>query len=137
MEDNLLNATGNHYIAMLDVDDFKKVNDQFGHDQGDKVLIELAEVLINNVDSQDIVGRWGGEEFIIIFAEQSIARIEAMLKQLNHSIADTNFGIERQVTISIGFASHNSCKHRDSLRAVDQALYNSKANGKNTYSIAC
>ena len=137
MEDQLLNATGNHYIAMLDVDDFKKVNDQFGHDQGDKVLIELTNILISNVDSLDIVGRWGGEEFIIIFAEQNLSRLEEVLKQLNQSIADTNFGIERQVTISIGLASHNSCKHRDSLRAVDQALYNSKANGKNTYNIAC
>ncbi|WP_421847509.1 GGDEF domain-containing protein [Marinomonas sp.] len=136
IEDQLLNATSNHYIAMLDVDDFKKVNDQFGHDQGDKVLIELANVLKSNVDSQDIVGRWGGEEFIIIFAEQSLTRLEKTLQQLNHNVANTNFSIERQITISIGLASHNVDSHRDSLRAVDQALYNAKADGKNTYSIA-
>ena len=136
MEDQLLNAAGNHYIAMLDVDDFKKVNDQFGHDQGDKVLISLTQVLINNVSSKDVVGRWGGEEFIIIFAEPNLARLEETLKQLNQSVATENFDIERQVTISIGLARHNSCKHRDSLRAVDQALYNAKAYGKNTYSIA-
>jgi diguanylate cyclase (GGDEF)-like protein len=137
MEDQLLNATGNHYIAMLDVDDFKKVNDQFGHDQGDKVLIALADTLKNTAGSKDIVGRWGGEEFIIIFAEPNLVILEETLKQLNHSIANTNFGIERQVTISIGLARHNSCKHRDSIRSVDQALYEAKANGKNTYNIAC
>lgn len=136
IEDKLLNATDNHYIAMMDVDDFKKVNDQFGHDQGDKVLIALADTLKNTVGSEDIVGRWGGEEFIIIFAESNLAILEETLKQLNHSIANTNFGIERQVTISIGLASHNSCRHRDSLRAVDQALYNAKAGGKNIYKIA-
>lgn len=136
IEDKLLNTTGNHYIAMMDVDDFKKVNDQFGHDQGDKVLIALADTLKNTVGSEDIVGRWGGEEFIIIFAESNLAILEETLKQLNHSIANTNFGIERQVTISIGLASHNSCRHRDSLRAVDQALYNAKAGGKNIYKIA-
>lgn len=135
IEDKLLNAMDNHYIAMVDVDDFKKVNDQFGHDQGDKVLIKLAQVLINNVDSQDVVGRWGGEEFIIVFAEQSLALLETRLKQLNHSIADTDFGIERLVTISIGLANHSASKHRESLRAVDYALYEAKADGKNTYNI--
>lgn len=136
IENKLLNATRSHYIAMLDVDDFKKVNDYFGHDQGDKVLIKLAQVLINNSASQDIVGRWGGEEFIIIFAEQSLALLKIRLKQLNYSVADTNFGIMRSVTISIGLANHHANKHRESLRTVDQALYEAKSDGKNTYIIA-
>lgn len=136
IEDQLLNGTGNHYIAMLDVDDFKKVNDQFGHDQGDKVLSELANVLLRNVDTQDVVGRWGGEEFIIIFAEQSLTRLEKTLQQLNHSVANIDFGIDRPITISIGLASHSASMHRECIRAMDQALYNSKANGKNTYSVA-
>lgn len=136
IEDILLTSTGDRYIAMLDVDDFKKVNDQFGHDQGDKVLIELANVLKSNVDPQDVVGRWGGEEFIIIFAEQNLARLEETLKQMNQSVANTNFAIEQPVTISIGLASHNASKHRECVRAMDQALYNAKACGKNTYSIS-
>ncbi|SHE89713.1 diguanylate cyclase (GGDEF) domain-containing protein [Marinomonas polaris DSM 16579] len=136
MEDQLLNAIGNHYIAMLDVDDFKKVNDQFGHDQGDKVLIKLAEVLMHNIDLLDTVGRWGGEEFIIIFAEQNLAQLEEKLKQLNYSVAHTDFGIGRPITISIGLANHYANRHRDCIRAMDQALYDAKANGKNTYSIA-
>lgn len=136
VEDKLLNATGSHYIAMLDVDDFKKVNDQFGHDQGDKVLIDLAHTLSKHLGPHDTVGRWGGEEFIIIFAEQNLARLEKTLQQLNHSVAETNFGIERSITISIGLANHTASQHRECIRAMDQALYNSKANGKNTYSIA-
>ncbi len=136
IDDALLNATSDRYIAMIDVDDFKKVNDQFGHDQGDKVLIELANVLKSNVDPQDVVGRWGGEEFIIIFAEQNLARLEETLKQMNQSVANTNFAIEQPVTISIGLASHNASKHRECVRAMDQALYNAKACGKNTYSIS-
>ena len=136
IEDKLLNATENHYIAMLDVDDFKRVNDQFGHGQGDKVLVALAEVLKNNLDSQDFVGRWGGEEFIIIFAEHNLALLEEKLTHLNQAVADMNFGIKRPVTISIGLANHSAIKHRESLRAVDEALYEAKAGGKNTYSIA-
>jgi diguanylate cyclase len=136
VEDKLLNATGSHYITMLDVDDFKKVNDQFGHDQGDKVLIELADTLKNTVGSEDIVGRWGGEEFIIIFAETNLARLEKTLTQLNQRVANSKFAIERQITISIGLANHQASRHRDSLRAVDQALYNAKADGKNRFCTA-
>lgn len=136
VEDKLLNSTGSHYIAMLDVDDFKKVNDQFGHDQGDKVLIDLAHTLSKHLGPHDTVGRWGGEEFIIIFAESNLARLEETLTQLNQRVANTKFAIERQITISIGLANHTASQHRECIRAMDQALYNSKANGKNTYSIA-
>jgi diguanylate cyclase len=136
VEDKLLNSTGSHYIAMLDVDDFKKVNDQFGHDQGDKVLIDLAHTLNKHLGPHDTVGRWGGEEFIIIFAESNLARLEETLTQLNQCVANTKFGIERQITISIGLANHHASRHRDSLRAVDQALYNAKADGKNRFCTA-
>jgi len=136
MEDKLLNATGNQYIAMLDVDDFKKVNDQFGHEQGDKVLIKLAQVLKESFSQFDTLGRWGGEEFIIIFAESNLARIEDRLKQLNQSVAKANFGIERQITVSIGLANHQASQHRDSLRMLDHALYSAKDAGKNRFCVA-
>lgn len=136
MEDQLLSATGSQYIAMLDVDNFKLVNDKHGHNQGDKVLIELANVLKNNIEQQDILGRWGGEEFMIIFAESSLVQLEETLHRINQNVAATNFGIDLPITISIGLAVHSASKHRESLRDVDQALYYSKANGKNTYNIA-
>ncbi|BDX01396.1 hypothetical protein MACH16_01440 [Marinomonas pontica] len=137
IDDVLLNATSDHYMAMIDVDDFKQVNDQFGHDKGDKILVKLARVLVSSVGAKDIVGRWGGEEFVVIFAEPSLAHVEECLKCLNQHIAATDFGIQRPVTISIGLANHNAKSHKESLRSVDQALYEAKSKGKNTYSIAC
>ncbi|BFM50043.1 GGDEF domain-containing protein [Marinomonas sp. THO17] len=136
MEDRLLSVDGKHYIAMLDVDDFKKINDQCGHDLGDKVLVKLAKLLADQVGSNDVVGRWGGEEFIIVFEETDISKLQIRLKRLNHSIANTDFGIQRKVTISIGVAVHFASQHRECLRSADQALYDAKASGKNCYCLA-
>ena len=135
LEDCLMSSKKNHYIAMIDEDNFKQVNDLLGHDQGDKVLIELARVLKETVAQNDIVGRWGGEEFVIIFAEHNATQLQATLEKLNQAVASHDFGIKRDVTVSIGSTNHNAASHRDSIRTVDQALYTAKANGKNRYCI--
>lgn len=135
LEDRLLGTNTRQYMAMIDVDNFKQVNDLLGHDQGDKVLIELANLLKETVSSNDIIGRWGGEEFVILFAERDITQLQASLEKLNQAVANHDFGIDRKVTISMGLSDHSATCHRDSLRTVDQALYNAKANGKNRYCI--
>lgn len=135
LEDQLLNSEKNQYIAMIDVDDFKKVNDQYGHHEGDNVLIELARIFKNSIGSNDIIGRWGGEEFVIIFADPDLEAIKENLNRLNQNVANYHFNIDCQVTVSIGLSAHDANHHRDSLRKADQALYEAKADGKNKYCI--
>ncbi|MFT4573995.1 GGDEF domain-containing protein [Marinomonas primoryensis] len=136
LEDQLLSSKNNLFVAMIDVDDFKKVNDLFGHDKGDKVLIELAQQLKNNVGPNDIVGRWGGEEFVIIFSESDLTQLQKSLTKLNRNIAAHDFNVGRKITVSIGLSDHHASKHRDCLRQMDQALYEAKADGKNQFCIA-
>lgn len=118
-------------IIILDVDHFKKINDNHGHSVGDSVLKEFASILKQHIRSTDIIGRWGGEEFIIIApetdAQGAIKLSEALRKVINtHSFAkigrvSASFGISE---ISIGDTS------KELINRADEALYNSKENGR-------
>ncbi|ETX12251.1 diguanylate cyclase [Marinomonas ushuaiensis DSM 15871] len=136
IEDQLLNSNHSQYIAMIDVDDFKVVNDTYGHSEGDKVLLELGAILKKSIGKNDIVGRWGGEEFVLIFEHYDLDLVKENLALLNENVATHNFNLERKITVSIGLSDHQACNNRDSLRKVDQALYEAKAGGKNRFCIA-
>ena len=127
-------------IAMLDIDHFKLINDTFGHDAGDKVLVNLARFLENNVRKTDFVYRYGGEEFLLIFidCELEIAKrlSEKLRKNFSHFI--TQFGDKKiKVTLSIGISSfpqHGNNYHK-LISNADEALYISKNSGRNTVNI--
>ncbi|RXM58309.1 hypothetical protein DP144_02575 [Clostridium tetani] len=126
----------NFNLAMGDIDYFKNVNDTYGHEAGDYVLEAVAKLLKGNIRKTDLVARWGGEEFIIIFPNISG---EEVIKNLNNII----YKIERQdieykgeilkVTISFG-VSHflkSDNHYQEALVRADKALYNSKRSGRN------
>lgn len=135
LEDELLNSKQNVMLAMADVDDFKKINDNFGHAVGDDVLVNIARIMQEIVGAGGIVGRWGGEEFIIIWQLQDQAEFESKLTQLLTSIENHPFGCGRPVTISLGGVCHQAQEHRAALRAVDEALYSAKMSGKNCFKL--
>ncbi len=117
-------------LAMIDIDDFKKVNDNYGHDVGDEVLRKIADVMKSSVRKIDIVGRYGGEEFLVIFPhtglDQSLKSCGRMLKSVRE-----NFKWMR-LTLSIGCAEVSSCKDVEGfIKCADVALYRAKAAGKN------
>lgn len=125
-------------IMMIDIDHFKKINDTYGHQSGDKVLIKLAEVLKETFPRKtDFVARYGGEEFSVIFSEDD-ARIGTMLaERLCKVVRETDFesdkGEKLSVTVSIGVAE----KHVDEtleewLKRADIALYNAKNSGRDS-----
>ncbi len=127
-------------IVMADLDYFKKINDTQGHLVGDAVLQETARRLAAAVRSYDFVGRYGGEEFLIILAGCDAPDLAASAERLRRSIADRPVG-QTFVTLSLGIASiprggrgPRDCE--DLLRAADAALYTAKAEGRNRVAVA-
>jgi diguanylate cyclase (GGDEF)-like protein len=122
----------NFWIAMIDVDYFKSVNDRFGHLYGDEVLILLAQLLKNVLRNDDLVFRFGGEEFVMMLRCGSRAEAAGLLERLRRSVEAQNIPKVGQVTISIG--ATEMMRHTFAgtlLDYADKALYQSKVNGRN------
>ncbi|QOR66142.1 GGDEF domain-containing protein [Cytobacillus suaedae] len=120
---------------LFDVDNFKKINDQYGHDVGDSVLKELTEIINKQLPKNTYFGRWGGEEFLLISSGTSI---NELAEQVRVSISQHNFnGIDKPVTCSFGVATllENELA-KDIVSRADEALYKAKENGKNQVCIA-
>lgn len=128
----------NFSLLMLDIDHFKAVNDTYGHMVGDKVLTALGKTLNDSLRKKDIVGRYGGEEFIVVLngTEKQAAMLVA--EKLRRNVEKANFlGKEKPVTISVGISSYpQDGRNMDLLvEKADKALYYSKNNGRNMVSI--
>ncbi len=119
-------------IIMFDVDWFKKINDSYGHPAGDSVLREIAALLKDNLRVTDIAGRWGGEEFLILLPETDAKNAEALAKKFCSLVANHQFEIGKQVTISMGVATFSFHeKSNEFVKRVDDNLYTAKAQGRN------
>jgi len=125
-------------VSMLDIDDFKQYNDTHGHVKGDVLIKDVGNILKDGVGSGNIVGRYGGEEFIILFPGLSNDEAFSILEDIRKKIENKEFyGSEKQpygkVTISSGLVTcqDNSIKYEDLIEIVDKTLYKSKVNGKN------
>ncbi|WP_147615852.1 GGDEF domain-containing protein [Treponema pectinovorum] len=120
-------------IMLLDIDDFKKINDTYGHVIGDTILAEISAIFKSTIRTEDVFCRYGGEEFLIIMpetkAEQSLNLFERIQKKLLTSELYANFG----VTVSAGTAMYTPNKDdlANLIRYADISLYKAKANGKN------
>lgn len=124
-------------VMLCDVDHFKQVNDQFGHSTGDEVLKELARRLHHSVRSYDMVGRFGGEEFLIILNKCDIASASTRAENIRTVVAKKPFLTRSNslaVTISVGLALSTEYEDRtvdEILAGVDAALYAAKSAGRN------
>jgi len=119
-------------VILLDVDYFKKVNDTHGHQVGDKVLKQIATLLQTNSREIDTVGRWGGEEFLIICPETNQAGAQKLAEHLRKKISQSAFDITDSQTASFGVTSYQSDdQEQDIVARADQALYKAKRNGRN------
>jgi len=122
-------------IMLVDVDHFKKVNDELGHEAGDYVLQELAKRFCDNLREYDGVGRYGGEEFLLVLPNCDLTTTMRRADEIRRLIADTPVATssgDRGVTISIGATvAGNSANVEALLRSVDMALYQAKHNGRN------
>lgn len=117
-------------LMILDIDNFKPYNDEFGHPEGNKLLKGIAQIFLKSVREIDVVCRYGGDEFAIILPEVSRPEAEAVAERLRAAVENAKF--ERKITISIGLCMYvpNTDRHELTSRA-DRALYQAKREGKN------
>lgn len=122
-------------LAMLDLDHFKRINDNYGHLAGDKVLKIIANVLRKRLRGTDFMARFGGEEFVLLMPDTSPANGAKLLETLRASIEACPFHFKGErvtITISMGFSAFKSAEHSDLvLKRADQALYRAKNAGRN------
>lgn len=119
-------------VVMLDLDFFKAINDQHGHHTGDAVLCEFAERLAESVREYDLVGRWGGEEFLVICPETDRHAAEKLGEAIRIRIADQDFPVVGQLTVSVGVTEYQPDEPLDDcIKRADKALYEAKGAGRN------
>ncbi|MBI4408196.1 MAG: diguanylate cyclase [Gemmatimonadetes bacterium] len=125
-------------VAMLDLDHFKAVNDTYGHQAGDRVLQQMAEILRRTAREIDKLGRYGGEEFIVLLPETEIEEATVFVERVRRQVSRHRFDIDRKeplrMTVSAGIAAypHSRVHSADALiHLADEALYAAKARGRN------
>lgn len=128
-------------VAIFDIDHFKKFNDTYGHLFGDRVLKQIADIVKSSIRSVDVVARFGGEEFIILFPNMFVNEAYIKTEQIRQKIARKTVvdgDHEVSVTVSFGLASYPTHGENDMdiIRAADDALYIAKASGRNCVKIA-
>ncbi len=124
-------------LLMFDIDYFKKVNDTYGHEVGDFVLTEVARISKNTMREQDVVARWGGEEFMVILPHTEQEGALKIAERLRSAIGGYDFAEPKQVTVSIGVTERKAGDSYDSLISrVDLALYEAKSAGRNRVEVA-
>ena len=138
--DTTLNATissSNRYqnqfsLIMLDIDFFKRINDTYGHYEGDKVLIKIASILKNNIRQDDILARWGGEEFVILVPHTKSDETFILAEKLRVLIENTSIVKKENITASFGVGEYlNGETKVEFFEKIDFALYKAKNKGRN------
>ncbi len=119
-------------IILLDIDHFKTINDTYGHDVGDKVLIELSALLKNVLRGDDLLARWGGEEFVILSASTTLDHAQELAQRIRKEIAHFPFSHITRLTCSFGVSEFANGDTKESLlKKADKALYFAKTKGRN------
>lgn len=127
-------------MLLIDIDRFKRVNDQFGHISGDEVVRRVGEIIRDSLRQHDLAGRYGGDEFGVVLCETDMAAAETVADRIRAGVADMR--IERapglRCTLSIGLAldSGSSCSAREWVERADAALYRAKLAGRNRLIVA-
>lgn len=124
-----LNKT-NLSILILDLDDFKNINDSYGHQYGDTVLLEVSKTIRQQVRNNDLIGRYGGEEFMIIFPDTIRSQAYDIAERIRIAVSHLKFE-NFNITISGGIAELNNHNSKELIRLADKQLYVAKQNGKN------
>lgn len=125
----------NGCVVLADVDHFKRINDKYGHNAGDEVLIQISFIMSNMVRSEDLIARWGGEEFIFHFANKDAETTAALVERIRNTIETTQIQHEDQlipVTMTFGICQLNSKMSLDQcIQLADESMYQGKKAGRN------
>lgn len=125
-------------LVLCDIDNFKQVNDSYGHLTGDLIMQEIAATLRATIRNNDICGRWGGEEFLLICPDTTSDGALTVVEKLRMELASTRFAQDLRVTLSFGVATtrHDEDDALQPLGRADAALYAAKKSGRNCYVVA-
>lgn len=127
-------------IALVDIDNFKRINDSFGHQVGDIVLVHLVAIIRETIRTHDLIGRYGGEEFLLLLPDSRLEEAMRVMTRLQHSLArkPMTWGSQQLVvTFSAGVAARIAGENQDALiRRADEALYEAKRVGKDRVIVA-
>ncbi len=126
----------NFSVVMIDIDHFKNVNDTYGHQVGDSVLKTIASLIKKRVRAVDVVGRWGGEEFMILYHEADLQTAAELAENIRKTVDLHHFETINHITISLGVAQYKpNSSIEDVVQEADTALYRSKEEGRNRVSV--
>lgn len=124
-------GTRSHCLVIMDLDNFKLLNDQYGHEAGDEILIRLSEIVRHQTREKDRFYRYGGEEFVLLLPDTTLAGARIALGNLCNRLASELIGPDSRVTSSFGLAQMQPAESADDwLSRADQALFTAKRNGK-------
>jgi len=119
-------------LVIFDIDHFKEINDTCGHLIGDDVLQKMANLVAGSIRHNDHLGRWGGEEFLLVLPDTNVSGCEKMAEKLRQSVASCDFGINRTVTASFGLGEYTPPETATTfISRVDSGLYSAKEQGRN------
>ncbi|MGY5537562.1 sensor domain-containing diguanylate cyclase [Vibrio brasiliensis] len=122
-------------VVLIDIDHFKKINDQYGHHVGDAALFSFAEICCREIRASDVIGRIGGEEFAVILPSVTPEKAHVITERIRNCVAECYFdaeGVKLSMTISIGVVFSKQEHHLESLiKEADSALYQAKSSGRN------
>ncbi len=118
-------------IAFIDIDNFKQINDIYGHGVGDEVLKQFAALLSENCRDTDFLARWGGEEFLLICPNTNLEQIHFLAEEIRALIEDFSWSNNIRLTSSFGIAQRGKESITDFFNRADKALYAAKAQGRN------
>ncbi|HAL74072.1 MAG TPA: hypothetical protein DCM45_03135 [Clostridiales bacterium] len=124
-----------YVIAIIDIDNFKQINDRFGHLAGDKVLQDIVQIILGLIRTGDVVARWGGEEFLVLLPNTDLVNGISVMERVRKTLADKVYesdGITFQTTLTIGLADSTGKQPIDEIISLaDERLYRGKREGKN------
>ncbi len=119
-------------LILLDIDYFKKVNDVYGHNAGDKTLVQVSHILLKILRNVDVVCRWGGEEFLVMLPTADLDHAVVIAEKLRYSIEELDIDTVGQVTASFGVSQVREGEEmQDAISRADKALYLAKDYGRN------
>jgi len=125
-------------IAMIDIDKFKKINDTYGHDIGDSVIISLANILKRDTKGGDLVARFGGEEFCVALRDVDKNQAIGFFAKLRKTISDFTLKVDKHsinFTVSVGLSFNDGSTIKEMIKQADEALFKAKENGRNRVEI--
>jgi len=120
-------------LIMIDIDDFRFINDHYGHQTGNKIIAQLARLLVDTCRSPDIIGRYGGEEFMIIMPDTPVQSAVNLAERIRQAVQTTQFEKGVKISLSGGLCQYQHESAEELIKKVDDQLYKAKASGKNKF----